>query len=142
MTFAARCYRVRTGDPTLLRERIREKYPALVVQAVSEEVAENESLVEMIAGQTVHAVSTQNLLAKRPEIDLLLRLAGTTQISEAIKASGAAKGKAFLMVLAGDGKAMSRFTAPAGWRRLRRRGLAREDLARIEKAALLNVSKA
>ncbi len=138
-TFEARCYAVGWGeDPKEVREDVRNNHPGLLVQAVSIRSAANESFVELVAAQTAHATVTHNLLTKRPEIDLLLRLAGSTQISLAIKKTGAVKGEPFLLVVAGDGRSVSGFDTPVGWRRLRRRKLDRKELHRIETAALLN----
>lgn len=55
----------------------------------------------MIAMQTLRARQTGALLAERPEVDLLLRLAGTNQITEALKTHGYKGPGTKLLVAAG-----------------------------------------
>jgi len=138
----ARCYLAgRASDPRSMREEISSENPRLVVQAVGASAASNESYVEMIAAQTLRASSTGGLLARKPEIDIVLRLAGTTQIAAAIAKMGAKKGKPFLLVIAGESKPMGNLKIPAAWARLPRKGLSKEELGRIEDAALLNARR-
>jgi len=97
----------------------------------------------MIAAQTLSANGTQNLLAKKPEVDLLLRLAGTSQISRAIEQMGAKKGKPFLLVIAGSGRGLTSLSVKElGGSELEKRDLSSDELDRIEQAALLNALKA
>ncbi len=117
---------------------LRRKNPLLLVQGFSSETASNEFLVDMIAAQTLRAKETGNLLAKKPEIDLLLRLGGTTQIAAAIGRVGSRKGEPFLIVIAGDRSSVARQKPGPGWTRLRRAALSNEELARVERGALLN----
>jgi tRNA threonylcarbamoyladenosine modification (KEOPS) complex Cgi121 subunit len=98
--------------------------------------------VEMIAAQTLCANGTKNLLAKKPEVDLLLRMAGTTQISRAIEQMGAKKGEPFLLVIAGPDKGLDSLSAKElGGSELEKRELSSDELDRIERAALLNALK-
>lgn len=103
------------------------------------ESVKNEFVVEMLAAQTFQAQASGSLLAKKPEIDLLLRVAGTTQISSAIKKHGARARERFLAVVAGDSAVQSpRAFSPL---ELPRNSLNRSELARVECAALLNTLK-
>jgi tRNA threonylcarbamoyladenosine modification (KEOPS) complex Cgi121 subunit len=112
------------------------------VQVVREDTATNGFFVEMIAAQTIRAKGTENLLAKKPEVDLLLRLAGTTQISRAIEQIGAKKGKPFLLVIAGPGRRLASLDLDElGGSELEKRDLSSDELDRIEQAALLNALK-
>lgn len=93
----------------------------------------------MVAAQTIEALKAKSLLARQPEIDLILRLAGTTQISEAIKTAGARKGEAFILIVAGTGafkaaKALGGESIPPGNHSV-------EDYLRIERAALLSAKR-
>jgi len=111
-----------------------------VIQTAARGSATNEFFVEMLAAQTLQASKSGSLLAKSPEMDFLLRLAGTTQISRAIKESGSVRGKAFILVVAGP-------TRPGGIRgvsgvELPRHGLSKSELQRVEKGALLSAQKA
>ena len=131
------------SDPDSARKFVEAKFPGLIVQAVRADAATNGFFVEMIVAQTLRANGTQNLLAKKPEVDLLLRLAGTTQISRAIEQMGAKKGKPFLLVIAGSGGGLvSLSVRELGGSELEKRELSSDELDRIEQAALLNAQKA
>ena len=79
-------------------------------------------------------------MANKPEIDFLLRLAGTTQISMAIKDAGAKSGDHFVLVVAGE----SAVRRPSGLdgKELPRLDLTESERRGIERAALLNAEKA
>ena len=111
-----------------------------MVQAARGGLAANELFVELVAAQTFQAGSSGALLANKPEIDFLLRLAGTTQISKALKDAGAKSGEPFVLVVAGRG-ALKRPSDLDGVE-LTRRGLSDEELGKIERAALLNARRA
>jgi len=130
------------ADPDSVRKMVAAEAPGSVVQAVSTAAATNGYYVEMIAAQTLRAAGTPNLLARKPEVDLLLRLAGTTQISRAIERIGAKKGKPFLLVIAGPARRLARISwAEIGGREMVKRDLSPDELERMEVAALLNVAK-
>ena len=137
----ARCY-IFDGDVASepLAQRLRQNHPRLIVQAVSSAGASNERLVEMIGEQTAEAQTTGSPLAKKPEVDLLMRLGGTTQIARAIKEVGVKRGDAFVLIVFGEESEVLKFELKeaARWERLQRRPLAADELSRIEKAALLN----
>jgi tRNA threonylcarbamoyladenosine modification (KEOPS) complex Cgi121 subunit len=136
-----RCYKIGSEEePQALRDSIQKISQSLLVQTVKEGVARNESLVSMLVEQTNAATSSHTLLARRREVDLLLRLGGTTQISVALRTVGATKGEPFDVILAGDRgdiESAERLCLPRG-ERAGKGGLGRRDLERIEKAALLN----
>lgn len=133
----------RGADPDSVRKIAKAKFPGSIVQAVRADAATNGFFIEMIAAQTLCANGTQNLLAKKPEVDLLLRLAGTTQISRAIEQMGAKKGKPFLLVIAGpDTELVNLNVQELGGSELEKQELSSDELDRIEKAALLNALKA
>lgn len=110
--------------------------PGSIVQTGSTKSAENEFFVEMLAAQTLRAGTVGSLLAKKPEMDFLLRLAGTTQISKAIEQHGSRKGAPFLLVVAGSREIKSSKSVKAT--ELPRRKLSKKELDRIEDAALLS----
>jgi len=111
-----------------------------MVLAAKAGLAENESFVELLAAQTLQAESSGSLLANRPEIDFLLRLAGTTQISKAIENAGAKPGEPFILVVAG--RTVVRGASGLDGTELPRRELKDDELGRIERAALLNAKRA
>jgi tRNA threonylcarbamoyladenosine modification (KEOPS) complex Cgi121 subunit len=131
---------IRKGaDPDTVRKLVEARIPEAIVQAVRADAAANGFFVEMIAAQTLRAKGTQNLLAKKPEVDLLLRLAGTAQISRAIKQIGAKKGRSFLLVIAGPERGLASLSMKElGGSELEKHDLSSDELDRIEQAALLN----
>lgn len=122
-----------------MKKRLASKNRGVVVQAAKAGSATNEFFVEMIAAQTLRAETSGSLLAKKPEIDFLLRLAGTTQIARAIKELGAEEGGPFLLVAAGP-RAVHAPPELAG-SELPRLDLSSAELERIERAALLNARR-
>jgi len=136
----ARAYLYEAGwNPEDVKRKVAGPPGGRVVQTAAEGAATNEFFVEMLAAQTLHAEASGSLLARSPEMDLLLRLAGTTQISKAIREKGSSAGKPFLLVVAGRKR-------PAGIRgmsgqELPRRELSKNELRRVEKAALLSAQK-
>jgi len=127
------------ADPDAVRKIVETKLPGSIAQAVRADAATNGFFVEMIAAQTLSANGTQNMLAKKPEVDLLLRLAGTTQISRAIEQMGVKKGKPFLLVIAGPGRTLANLNVEEfGGSELQKQELSPDELDRIERAALLN----
>lgn len=145
MVIALRCYVMPEGtDPDELKRGLGAAAPNALVQTTGASAASNEAFVEMIAEQTLRARASGNLLAKKPEIDLLLRLAGTTQIALAIEAAGAKRGSSFLLIVVGDEKTTNALEGSdlRDAKRLARRALTKEEMNRIEKAALLNALRA
>jgi tRNA threonylcarbamoyladenosine modification (KEOPS) complex Cgi121 subunit len=102
----------------------------------------NPAALKMVAAQTLAAASSGATLAKKPELDLLLRLAGTRQIGEAIERCGykSGKGRLFLVAASDDGAAISRVNAldPTKFVRVDDRALSKSDLEFVERAALLS----
>jgi tRNA threonylcarbamoyladenosine modification (KEOPS) complex Cgi121 subunit len=138
MRIYARGYRFGgESDPDRCGREAKKWNPSALVQAVDAKAAVNGAFVEMLAAQTFSAKAGGVLLARKPEIDLLLRLSGTTQISEAIRRHGARKGEPFLLVVARPEREVE--GRWPGVRRLPRRRLTREEFDRVEVAALLNL---
>jgi tRNA threonylcarbamoyladenosine modification (KEOPS) complex Cgi121 subunit len=99
----------------------------------------------MIAAQTLTAAKSGATLAEKPELDLLLRLAGTRQIGEAFRRVGyRSSGKRMFMVAAaGKGQRLKRLgdemAKAKGFKEVKKRALAKADLEKVEVAALLSV---
>ena len=125
-----------SASPDEAKKEFASLNPGSIVQTGSAESAKNEFFVEMLAAQTLRAGSVGGLLAKKPEMDFLLRLAGTTQISRAIKQYGSTKGVPFLLVVAGPREIRESRSFKA--MELPRRKLSKKELDRIEGAALLS----
>jgi len=129
-----------------LLARTRKRSPGVVVQIFRAGRAPNPTALQMIAAQTLTAARSGSTLAERPELDLLLRLAGTRQIGEAFLRVGyRSKGKRAFLVASteGDGWALSRLGSQlakdGGFSEVPRRKLAKGDVDRVEAAALLAV---
>lgn len=128
-----------------LLSKTRERSPGVIVQVVGAESAPNPRAFELIAAQTLTAAKSGSTLAARPELDLLLRLAGTRQIGEAFRRVGyKSDAKRFFMVAAceGSGAALRglsrRLAADERFRQVPRKELGKGDLDLVERAALLS----
>ncbi len=121
--------------------RLRSKYPLLVVQIVTMRKPLSPRAVEMIAAQTLRAIRTSSLLADKPEVDLLLRIAGTNQITVALSTIGYKSKGTKLLVAAGPKsqvESLRRSLSQSPSYRMRSSEEVQErDLAAVEKAALL-----
>ena len=135
----ARAYLCEGMDPGEAKGALVRANPKAVVQTLRVGSVKNEFLAEMLAAQTLQAMESGGLLAKKPEIDLLLRFAGTTQISRAIESEGATRGEKFLAIVVGHATP----SLPSGFKGvgLPRKRLSRSELARIEGAALLGAGR-
>ena len=105
-TFNCACWEVDV-DPEQVEDilaSLRKESPKAIMQVFGGSKPPNAEAVEMIAAQTVAAARSGSTLAERPELDLLLRLAGTRQIGEAFRRVGyKASGKRLFLVAASDG---------------------------------------
>lgn len=84
--------------------KLRASNPDLVVQMVSVGELPSAKAVRMISEQTLRAMENGDMLASKPEVDLLLRLAGTRQIAVAMERCGyKGPGKKLLVALGPEG---------------------------------------
>jgi tRNA threonylcarbamoyladenosine modification (KEOPS) complex Cgi121 subunit len=127
-------------DPRKIRNKLAENYPGAIVQTFSSKAATNGFFIQMLAAQTLRAERSGCLLAKKPEIDFLVRLAGTSQISDAISRVGSRPGEPFVLVLASL-RPLKRRARVAG-RKLSTRPLSESELKRVEQGALLATREA
>jgi len=127
------------ASPEESKRRLAEANPGSVVLAAKALLAQNERFVELLAAQTLQAESSGAMLANRREMDLLLRLAGTTQIARAIRDAGAVQGERFVLVVAG--RRPVKLPSTLDGEELRRRELTDFELEKVEKAALLNARR-
>jgi len=136
----ARAYVFGGGDSAEeIKRRLASANPGSLVQAVKGGRVKNELLVELLAAQTFRAEASGSMLARKPEIDLLLRVAGTTQISRAIRGYGVVAGEGFLAINAGRNE----LRVPDGFGKaeLPRRTLTAPELLMVERGALLNAQR-
>lgn len=121
--------------------RLRSSYPELIIQVVKMKRPLGARTVRMIAMQTLRARKSGALLAERPEVDLLLRLAGTDQITMALKTHGYKAAGTKLLAAAGPQGEVDRLRTQLsgnGRYTVREEDEADEEgLAAVETAALL-----
>jgi len=82
-------------------QKIRKKFPKLIIQLISSNYILNKSHVKKIIMLSLEAKARNTLLSKKLETDILLRFAGTTQISQAIHDVGHKKGQNFMLISIG-----------------------------------------
>ena len=82
-------------------QKIRKKFPKLIIQAISSNYILNKSHVKKIIMLSLEAKRKNILLSKKIETDILLRFAGTTQISQAIHNVGSKKNQNFVIIAIG-----------------------------------------
>jgi tRNA threonylcarbamoyladenosine modification (KEOPS) complex Cgi121 subunit len=145
--FHSACWEVEagTGEIEQILSKTREGNPGVILQVVGAEKPPNPRVVELIAAQTLTAARSGSTLAEKPELDLLLRLAGTRQIGEAFATVGYKSGAdSLFMVAACEGRMAPlralerRLAVDARFREVPRRGLEKDDLDLVERAALLS----
>jgi tRNA threonylcarbamoyladenosine modification (KEOPS) complex Cgi121 subunit len=129
----------------LLKE-LRGAFPRLVIQLVSLAERPNSKRIEMIASQTIRSIRKGTLLAGKPEVDVILRLAGTTQISKAISSLGYKGGGTRVMVAAGARSDLKRLevyvaSGQGRYRKATSSRLSKSDLEAIETGALLGANR-
>lgn len=93
------------AGPDIDLDALRHELPTIWIQAVDSRYVLDENHLRRIVEVTMAAKDTGNMLGRRPEIDLLLRLAQTTQISAAISRAGVGAGSVVL-VAAGDASSL------------------------------------
>jgi tRNA threonylcarbamoyladenosine modification (KEOPS) complex Cgi121 subunit len=141
LRFSVRCYIVPAElDAPELKKRLSGAFPSVIVQVIDSAAATNEGFIELLAWQTRGGLVSGCLLAKTPEMDLLLRISGTTQISTAIQDSGARKGTENVLIATGTESEMVRLerALSAHLERLQTKTLTTDELMRVERAAMLN----
>lgn len=125
---------------------VRGRFPRLTVQLVTFGKVPNGRMLELIGNQTITALAEKSLLASKPEVDLLLRVAGTSQIEEALRRVGYGRSGKKVLLAIGDGRALARVRrhcivhAP-GATPLVKSPLSRRELEKVEEAALLGARK-
>ncbi len=126
------------------RARIVRRVPELICQLARTTACENEDVARLIAAQTLEARANGTMLAKKAEIDLLLRLAGTSQISDAIRKAGCRKQGETLMIIAGSDGSLRRLLSmrSIGGHRLRSAALDQQEKMIVENGALLSALRA
>jgi tRNA threonylcarbamoyladenosine modification (KEOPS) complex Cgi121 subunit len=120
---------------------LRGRHPCLIIQLVTLKEVPGNRTVAMIGQQTLRAARTDALLAAKPEVDLLLRLAGTTQIAVAIREAGYRARGEKLLVAAGPSEEVEslreELAEKGGYQVLKGEEIDADGLAMVERAAVL-----
>lgn len=145
-TFHCLCWELDAGpeEVELLLAQLRRDHRGVVIQAFGAGRAPNAGAVAMIAAQTLAATKSAVTLVERPELDLLLRLAGTRQIGEAFRLVGyKSGGKRVFVVAASEGGSVAlgrlakSLSADQRFAEVGKQELGNDDLDSVEVAALL-----
>ena len=83
-------------------DSLRSKYPALTIQAISSKFILNQSHIKKILAISLLSQKRKILLSDKLETDILLRFAGTTQISKAISDLGIKPKQDFIIIALGN----------------------------------------
>ena len=94
-------------DIEFLKE-LRNKYPGLIIQALHSKFILGVNHAKKILAISLYAKKNKTLLAKKIEIDILMRFAGTTQISQAIKIAGRKPNRDFFIIAIGKKSTLSK----------------------------------
>lgn len=89
------------GDSANL-DKLRIDFPAIRIQAVARPFVLGESHLRRILEISVESERRGVMISSRVETDALLRLAGTTQIAEAIRMAGAGPSQEIVVMAMGD----------------------------------------
>jgi tRNA threonylcarbamoyladenosine modification (KEOPS) complex Cgi121 subunit/molybdopterin converting factor small subunit len=82
-------------------DKIRKKFPDLVIQAISSNYILSKSHAEKIITISNMAKENSTLISKKIDTDILLRFADTTQIQDAINKVGIKTGNGFIIITIG-----------------------------------------
>ncbi len=89
-------------------QELRNKYSQLIIQALSSQFILNVNHAKKILAISLYAKKNKTLLSKKTEIDILMRFAGTTQISHAIKIAGRKPNRDFFIIAMGKKSILNR----------------------------------
>jgi len=82
-------------------DNLRQKFPNLIIQAVSSNYILSKSHAQKIIAISLLAKQNNIILSQKIETDILLRFAGTTQINDAIKQVGINNKDDFVIIAIG-----------------------------------------
>src|SRR2546426_6175512 len=99
------------GEWEDLKAKLTKSFPDLLFQLVDARSGSNERFFRLVTAQTLKASGDGSLLARKPEVDLLLRLAHTTQISDALSRVGYKRGEKRVLIAAGKKGEVMRLVA-------------------------------
>jgi hypothetical protein len=141
------CWEIDMGgdDPESVLAGLRRESPGLLIQVFGGR-RPNPSAIEMVAAQTLTAARSGSMVADRPELDLLLRLAGTRQIGKAFRLMGYKSAQRKLFIVAASegngemGRLLDELSLDRRFVKMEKKPLTKDDLDLVERAALLAAS--
>lgn len=88
----------KSNVPKDFLEDLRKEFPRITIQIIAVHAVYSPEHLMWVVRQSWLAKARASMLARRVEIDILMRLAGSSQIANAIKVAGAKKGSAFVVL--------------------------------------------
>ncbi len=102
--------RIEAGDAGKLLDRLRAENPDVMIQAADALAVYGRDHALGVVNIALEAMERKVMIANRPEAEVLLRLACTDQISEAIKRARLREGAAGCFIaFSADAKALEKF---------------------------------
>lgn len=102
--------KIETEDSGKLLDRLRAENPGVMIQAVDAWTVYGRDHALGVLDIALEAIERKVMIANRPEAEVLLRLACTDQISEAIKRARLKEGAAGCFIaFSADAKALEKF---------------------------------
>ncbi len=98
-------------DPIGLLDDLRQKYPDLAIQAIKSRYILNTEHAKKIITISLAAQKDGIILSNKLEIDILMRFACTTQISEAIQKVGLQQKQDFVLIVIGKKNSINKLFA-------------------------------
>ncbi len=109
-SFLVTGFRGAKGDPGKTIDSLRALHPDVMVQAADAQTVYGRDHAVGALYVAVEALERKVMMANRPEAEVLLRLACTDQISEALKRAGLKAGKAGCFIaFSKDARALGKF---------------------------------
>ena len=96
------------NDSINLLDELRKKFPKLVLQAISKNFVLNKSHIQKILQISLESQKANLLLSKKLETDILMRFAGTSQISQAISKIGIDQKNDFILIAIGPKSSLNK----------------------------------
>lgn len=93
--------RAKAVEPKDFLDDLRSKFPKLAIQIIADDAVYDQEHLEWVARQGWLAKERGVMLAKKVELDILMRVACASQISEALRVAGA-RTKTFIVLAIGN----------------------------------------
>ena len=97
--------------PSHFLDDLRKQFPKLILQAISQNYILNKSHAQKIISISLLAKKQNVMISKKLETDILMRFAGTTQISQAISKIGINGRKIFFIISIGTKSSLDKLHA-------------------------------